>query len=60
LAGYVVNAAIILVDRRNHLAEGGMGRKESLIQAGLDRLRPILMTTFSTRFGLRFGRNWHR
>jgi len=48
LAGYVVNAAIILVDRRNHLAEGGMGRKESLIQAGLDRLRPILMTTFST------------
>ncbi len=51
LAGYVVNSAIILIDRMNSLSEKGLERKEVLIQAGLDRLRPILMTTCSTVFG---------
>lgn len=51
LAGYVVNAAIILVDRVNHLKGEGMEERKALIQAGLDRLRPILMTTCSTVFG---------
>ncbi|MCB9799973.1 MAG: efflux RND transporter permease subunit [Candidatus Omnitrophica bacterium] len=51
LAGYVVNAAIILIDHMNHLTSHGMSKREALIQAGIDRLRPILMTTFSTTFG---------
>lgn len=52
LAGYVVNAAIIMVDRMNHLkAEGKLNTKEVLISAGLDRLRPIAMTTASTVLG---------
>ncbi|MBI4116094.1 MAG: efflux RND transporter permease subunit, partial [Candidatus Omnitrophica bacterium] len=53
LAGYVVNAAIILMDRMNTLqAQGFHFHKETLlIQAGLDRLRAILMTTVSTTIG---------
>ncbi|MBN1688089.1 MAG: efflux RND transporter permease subunit [Candidatus Omnitrophica bacterium] len=51
LAGYVVNAAIILVDRMNHLKTEGATEREILVHAGCDRLRPILMTTFSTVFG---------
>lgn len=51
LAGYVSNAAIILVDHMNRLKQKGMPREERLVQAGLDRLRPILMTTLSTCCG---------
>ncbi|MCM8775473.1 MAG: efflux RND transporter permease subunit, partial [Candidatus Omnitrophica bacterium] len=51
LAGYVVNAAIIMVDHMNHLKAQGMGKEEALIRAGQDRLRPILMTTLSTLMG---------
>ncbi|MDA9101134.1 efflux RND transporter permease subunit [Omnitrophica bacterium] len=51
LAGYVVNAAIILVDHYNHLKASGLERQEALIQSGIDRLRPILMTTLSTTLG---------
>ena len=59
LAGYVVNAAIIMVDHINHLTHNGMGQREALMQAGLDRLRPILMTTLSTVFGfLPLALNW--
>ena len=52
LAGYVVNAAIIMMDRMNHLkAEGNYSVKDILTKAGLDRLRPIMMTTASTVLG---------
>ncbi|HLD50348.1 MAG TPA: efflux RND transporter permease subunit, partial [bacterium] len=51
LAGYVVNAAIIMVDHTNHLRAQGAPHVESLIQAGMDRLRPITMTTLSTSLG---------
>lgn len=51
LCGYVVNAAIILVDRMNTLLKRGLPYEEALVQAGLDRLRPILMTTGSTVIG---------
>ncbi len=51
LAGYVVNAAIIMMDHMNHLKAQGKPQREILIQAGLDRLRPILMTTASTGCG---------
>lgn len=51
LAGYVVNAAIIMVDHMNHLKKKKIEREELMILAGKDRLRPILMTTFSTTFG---------
>ncbi|MBI3312675.1 MAG: efflux RND transporter permease subunit [Candidatus Omnitrophica bacterium] len=53
LAGYVINAAIIMTDHLNHLRAKKEQKplREILIQAGLDRLRPITMTTLSTVCG---------
>jgi HAE1 family hydrophobic/amphiphilic exporter-1 len=52
LAGIVVNDAIVLVDYANQLRRQGMAKLEALKRAGRVRLRPILMTTFTTVFGL--------
>ena len=52
LIGIVVNNAIVLVDLTNRLREEGMERVQALIQAGGQRLRPILMTTCTTICGL--------
>jgi HAE1 family hydrophobic/amphiphilic exporter-1 len=52
LAGIVVNDAIVLVDYANQLRKRGMSKLEALAQAGRVRLRPILMTTATTVFGL--------
>jgi len=51
LAGYVVNASIILIDHLNGLLREGVEFTDALIRAGIDRLRPILMTTCSTVCG---------
>lgn len=52
LAGIVVNNAIVLIDYINLLkARGGSG-KEIIIEAGSTRLRPIIMTTMTTVFGM--------
>lgn len=52
LVGIVVNNAIVLVDYTNQLRAGGLAKREALVQAGLVRLRPILMTTLTTVLGL--------
>jgi len=52
LAGIVVNNAIVLVDYVNQLRARGMAKREAVVQAGLVRLRPILMTTLTTVLGL--------
>ncbi|MBN2135312.1 MAG: efflux RND transporter permease subunit [Acidobacteria bacterium] len=52
LTGIIVNDAIVKVDRINQLRDEGMALRESIITAGLQRLRPILMTTVTTVFGL--------
>jgi HAE1 family hydrophobic/amphiphilic exporter-1 len=52
LAGIVVNDAIVLVDYANQLRRQGLAKLEALQRAGRVRLRPILMTTFTTVFGL--------
>jgi HAE1 family hydrophobic/amphiphilic exporter-1 len=53
LAGIVVNNGIVLVDYMNILRrEGGASRRESILQAGTIRLRPILMTTMTTVLAL--------
>ena len=53
LAGIVVNNAIVLIDAVNRLRrEEGMTKVEALIEAGRQRLRPILMTSATTIFGL--------
>ena len=50
LAGYSVNAAILLVDHALHLPLE-QSKKERFIQAGVDRLRPILMTALAAILG---------
>ena len=52
LTGIIVNNGIVLVDYVNQLRIGGMERREALIQAGVTRLRPILMTSLTTILGL--------
>jgi len=52
LIGVVVNNGIVLVDHVNNLRRDGMPRDEAILQAGRDRLRPILMTVATTILGL--------
>jgi HAE1 family hydrophobic/amphiphilic exporter-1 len=52
LAGIVVNNAIVLVDLINQLREMGMEKTQAIMDAGRERLRPILMTTLTTALGL--------
>jgi HAE1 family hydrophobic/amphiphilic exporter-1 len=50
--GVVVNIGIVLVAHINDLRHAGMERLDAILQAGRDRLRPILMTTATTVLGL--------
>ena len=53
LAGIVVNNAIVLIDYIDVLRKrDGMGRREALVQGGKTRLRPVLLTAFTTALGL--------
>lgn len=52
LAGIVVNNAIVLIDYINLLRARGEPLKDAVIDAGRTRLRPILMTTLTTIFGM--------
>jgi len=52
LIGVVVNNGIVLVDHINNLRWRGLERNEAIVQAGRDRLRPILMTVATTILGL--------
>lgn len=48
LLGVVVNNGIILIDYANILRRRGYRREMALMQAGLSRLRPILITSITT------------
>jgi HAE1 family hydrophobic/amphiphilic exporter-1 len=52
LVGIAVNDSIILVDRINQLIKDGLDRKSAIIQAGQQRIRPILMTSLTTILAL--------
>jgi HAE1 family hydrophobic/amphiphilic exporter-1 len=52
LIGVVVNNGIVLVDHVNNLRQDGMSRSDAIVEAGRDRLRPILMTVATTIVGL--------
>ena len=48
LIGIVVTNAIVLIDRVIHKEHEGMPTREALLEAGVTRLRPILMTAIAT------------
>jgi len=52
LMGIVVNNAIVLIDYIHQLQGRGIALHQAVIQAGHDRLRPVLMTTMTTFFGM--------
>ena len=52
LVGVVVNAGIVLVDYTNTLRARGMKVREACLEAGRNRLRPILMTSMTTILGM--------
>jgi CzcA family heavy metal efflux pump len=52
LIGLIVKNGIILIDYADRLEDDGHSRRDALVRAGAIRLRPILMTTLCTLFGL--------
>ena len=52
LMGLVTKNAILLVDFTNHGRKSGKSTAEALLQAGLVRMRPIMMTTAAMVFGM--------
>ena len=52
LMGLVTKNAILLVDFANHGRRAGLSVPEALLQAGLVRMRPIIMTTAAMIFGM--------
>ena len=52
LSGIVVNNAILLVDHINLKRKQGLPLLEAVVAGTLDRLRPVLMTTATTVFGI--------
>jgi hydrophobe/amphiphile efflux-1 (HAE1) family protein len=52
LMGLVTKNAILLVDFANQMRRSGSSTAEALLQAGLVRMRPIMMTTAAMVFGM--------
>ena len=52
LLGLLDKNAILLLDYANQLRAAGMNRTEAILHTGVARLRPIVMTTFSTILGM--------
>jgi multidrug efflux pump subunit AcrB len=52
MAGVVVNDALVLIDFANRLVCSGMPVKDAVTAAGIQRFRPIVLTTLTTCTGL--------
>ncbi len=52
LMGIVVNNGIVLVDYTNQLRGRGYTLQDAVMEAGRSRMRPVLMTTFTTILGM--------
>jgi len=52
LAGIVVNNGIVMVSYINQLRDRGLNLREAVVRGARTRLRPILMTTLTTVFGM--------
>jgi CzcA family heavy metal efflux pump len=52
LAGIVVNNAIVLLDFGEQMGDRGMPRRQRVVETGIRRLRPVLLTAITTILGL--------
>lgn len=52
LVGIAVNNSIILVDRINQIKATGLDLADAIVQAGQQRIRPIIMTSLTTILAL--------
>ncbi|PZP43189.1 MAG: acriflavin resistance protein, partial [Pseudopedobacter saltans] len=52
LLGLVAKNGILIVDFTNHLKQQGLPLTEALVEAGKERLRPIIMTTMAMILGM--------
>lgn len=52
LTGVMVNHNIVLVDTFHHLLEAGFKPMDAIIRTGIQRMRPVLLTTWTAIFGL--------
>ncbi|WP_444998188.1 efflux RND transporter permease subunit [Aliikangiella sp. IMCC44359] len=52
LMGVVVNNGIVLVDRINYYRKANYDKRDAILHAANDRIRPILMTVLTTILGL--------
>jgi len=52
LGGIAVNNGIVMVDYINQLKRRGVEKKEAILQASAVRLRPVLITAFTTILGM--------
>ena len=52
LTGIVVNDAIVMVDFTNQARRRGLPVREAVVEAGVNRLRPVLLTTVTTCGGM--------
>jgi len=52
LAGIIINNGIVLIDRVDSARDDGMSVHDAIIDSGLARARPIIMTTATTILGL--------
>jgi multidrug efflux pump subunit AcrB len=52
LAGIAVNDAIVMLSFINNSRKRGQGRWRSIVEAGRLRLRPIILTSLTTMFGV--------
>jgi multidrug efflux pump subunit AcrB len=51
-AGVVVNDNLVLMDYCNRLRDQGLSEREAIVEAGVARFRPILLTSVTTIVGL--------
>lgn len=52
LAGIVVNNGILLIDFIRQLRERGLNKDEAIIEGAATRLRPVVITSLTTIFGM--------
>ncbi|MFZ5981891.1 MAG: efflux RND transporter permease subunit [Candidatus Zixiibacteriota bacterium] len=52
LSGIIINDSIVFVDQINRNLRGGQKVEEAVFNAGISRLRPILLTSLTTSLGM--------